>query len=69
MNMVSLKINGYDSSSEREVVKNIIVNIFTIKTIEDTSFSNNNITRIKFVDDSELLVINSKEEIMELFNS
>lgn len=69
MNMVSLKINGYDNSSERMVVKNIIVNIFTIKTIEDTGFSNNDITRIKFVDGSELLVINSKEEIMELFNS
>lgn len=69
MNMVSLKINGYDNSSEIMVVKNIIVNIFTIKTIEDTGFSNNDITRIKFVDGSDLFVINSKEEIMELFNS
>lgn len=69
MNMVSLKINGYDNSSEIMVVKNIIVNIFTIKTIEDTGFNNNDITRIKFVDGSDLFVINSKEEIMELFNS
>ena len=69
MNMVSLKINGYDNSSEIMVVKNIIVNIFNIKTIEDTGFNNNDITRIKFVDGSDLFVINSKEEIMELFNS
>lgn len=68
MNMINLHKQGVDPVSGRSIVENIIVNIFTIKTIEDSGFSTKEKTKINFIDDSHIYVINAKEDIMDLFN-
>lgn len=69
MNMISLNVKGYDAANSRDTIDSILVSIFNIKTITDSNLGTNEKSEIKFIDDSHIYVIESKEKILELFNS
>ena len=67
--MITLNQIHYNDMGEEEGNKQIIINSDIIQQVDDSHFTTREITRIKFINDTSMTVVETKEEVKSIVNA